>query len=389
MIAATPTLADSETPFPRGSALIRHRRPLFLRVAVVTALLPLASVDAQDEQKSKIPADTNIKTTASGLKYSVLVAGKARSNPKPGDKVLVHYTGWFTDGKQFDSSRDRGEAFGFEVGGGVIKGWNEGIQLMTDGARFKFTIPKELGYGDAILIFDVELLAIKRGPPEFKKANVAAQKTTRSGIKYEVLQAGKGEFLQKNQMFKLAYAFWKADGELQRCTENNGNMITGRIANMRSRFLKEAPLLLKLGSRLRFEVPKRLVPNSWGVTIWELELVEISPAFSLSDAWKTKTTKSGLKYEVIKPGTGKSPTADDTVTVHYAGWLTNGTQFDSSYARGETSSFSLSRVISGWTEGIQLMKEGAVFKFTIPGNLAYGPGGSPHGPPAPTDRGAG
>jgi peptidylprolyl isomerase len=86
------------------------------------------------------------------------------------------------------------------------------------------------------------------------------------------------------------------------------------------------------------------------------------------------TTPSGLKYQVLKRGTGTvSPKATDTVKVHYHGTLLNGTVFDSSVQRGEPISFSLDRVIPGWTEGLQLMKVGDKFKFEIPPNLAYGP----------------
>src|SRR4029434_662190 len=85
------------------------------------------------------------------------------------------------------------------------------------------------------------------------------------------------------------------------------------------------------------------------------------------------TTASGLKYEVLKKGTGTvSPKATDTVKVHYHGTLLNGTVFDSSVQRGEPISFGLNQVIPGWTEGVQLMKVGDKFKFTIPPALAYG-----------------
>ena len=87
-------------------------------------------------------------------------------------------------------------------------------------------------------------------------------------------------------------------------------------------------------------------------------------------------TDSGLQYKVLLEGTGKSPAATDRVTVHYEGTLTDGTVFDSSYDRGQPIDFGLNQVIRGWTEGVQLMKEGAKYKFFIPSELAYGPRGA-------------
>lgn len=84
------------------------------------------------------------------------------------------------------------------------------------------------------------------------------------------------------------------------------------------------------------------------------------------------TTASGLQYKVITAGTGRAPTPDDTVTVHYRGTLVDGTQFDSSYDRGEPASFPVGGVIPGWTEALQLMKEGAKYQLAIPPALAYG-----------------
>jgi FKBP-type peptidyl-prolyl cis-trans isomerase FklB len=85
-----------------------------------------------------------------------------------------------------------------------------------------------------------------------------------------------------------------------------------------------------------------------------------------------KTLPSGLQYKVITEGSGKTPAAKDTVTVHYRGTLIDGTEFDSSYSRGKPATFGVDRVIKGWTEALQLMKAGAKWQLFIPADLAYG-----------------
>jgi FKBP-type peptidyl-prolyl cis-trans isomerase FkpA len=96
----------------------------------------------------------------------------------------------------------------------------------------------------------------------------------------------------------------------------------------------------------------------------------------VKDEGATKT-ESGLAYKVLKEGTGAAPGGEDVVEVHYHGTLTDGTVFDSSVERGKTISFPLNRVIKGWTEGLQTMKEGGKTKFVIPSDLAYGEAGAP------------
>jgi len=89
------------------------------------------------------------------------------------------------------------------------------------------------------------------------------------------------------------------------------------------------------------------------------------------------TTPSGLKYRVVREGSDKKPEAQDSVTVHYRGTLEDGTEFDSSYTRGETISFPLGNVIKGWTEGLQLVGEGGEIELIIPPDLGYGANGAP------------
>jgi FK506-binding protein 4/5 len=353
----------------------------------------------------EIPADTEIVTTASGLKYFVLVPGKEGKHPKMGESVKVHYTGWLTDGTKFDSSRDRGAPTEFMVGQ-VIPGWNEALQLMTTGARWKLTIPAKLAYGEsgsppkipanATLIFDVELLAF-RSMPDFHAPDPAVQKKTASGLKYEVLAEGAGDPPGANDAVELKFAFWTTKGGLCDCTEKAGQTVKARAEDLALPFMKEAIGLLRPGARLRFEVPPELCfgdkPMSAELpanspTIWELELVRVIhplplPKFALPDDAKAKTTASGLKYEVIQEGEGASPHMGEKVKVHYAGWLTDGTLFDSSYGRGEPMEVPLGRVIQGWNEVLQLMKPGAIYRVTIPPSLGYG--ARPAGPKIPAN----
>ena len=345
-----------------------------------------------------IPADKGPKqTTASGLQYSVLVAGKADATAaKTGDLCRVHYTGWHTDGRVFDSSHRRKQPFVFGVGAGVIKGWSEGVQLMKPGASFKFTIPAALAYGapgkapviqpNETLIFQIDLIDVM---PFAAKAK--GDKKLRSGIKYDVLRTGKGDAPGKENNFEIRHALWNTKGKLLDTSYNNPNALRGKAGKFNIKFLNEAPCVMNPGSIYRFEVPAEfcfgdqakgpdLPANS--TTVWLIEMIKVIqpmpiPEYFESKKENLKTTKSGLQYEVIKAGLGKNGEMGKNVTVHYVGWLPGGDRFDSSYERGEPSTFRLGAVIQGWNEGLALMKEGAVYKFVIPGNLAYGERGSP------------
>lgn len=145
------------------------------KVVLVWALCTattVMSVQAAPKKSDKPQGKAKVTKTASGLQYEDLKVGNG-SEAKSGQTVRVHYTGWLTDGKKFDSSVDRGEPFSFKLGAGmVIKGWDEGVAGMKVGTKRKLTIPPELGYGargtpggpippNATLVFEVELLETK------------------------------------------------------------------------------------------------------------------------------------------------------------------------------------------------------------------------------------
>ena len=136
-----------------------------------TLVMEIELTDVKEPQVATQVDEKDFTTTESGLKYYDLKTGTGDS-PKTGQTVVVHYTGWLSDGTQFDSSVDRGEPFSFVLGeGSVIPGWDEGLATMKVGGKRQLVVPPDLGYGDqgsgslippgATLIFEVELLEIK------------------------------------------------------------------------------------------------------------------------------------------------------------------------------------------------------------------------------------
>jgi FKBP-type peptidyl-prolyl cis-trans isomerase FkpA len=138
--------------------------------------------------------------------------------------------------------------------------------------------------------------------------------------------------------------------------------------------------------KIQLKISSIVIATFIGITMFSManatspeENKAAGAAFLAENAKKPNivTTASGLQYEVLKPGSGKvSPSATSNVTVHYKGTTLDGKEFDSSYSRGEPATFPLNRVIPGWTEGVQLMTEGAKYRFYIPPKLAYGEQGA-------------
>jgi FKBP-type peptidyl-prolyl cis-trans isomerase len=351
-----------------------------------------ADVKAAPEDAVKSP---------SGLASKLLSKGKGTEHPAAADTVTVHYSGWTTDGKLFDSSVKRGEPTSFPLNG-VIKGWTEGVQLMVEGEKRRFWIPADLAYGEnpgggrpgGTLVFDIELISIKRAPKPPELSAPADAEKMPSGASVKTVVNGTGSKSPKAvDMVKLNISLWSPAGELLQSTDQDGRPAELPLEKLRVGGLPEAIMTMVTGEKKVAWIPAKvafgptLPPGApEGGIVVEVELLSFKEgvppppvpedvAAAPADAQKTA---SGLASKVLVKGSGKDhPKPTDRVTVHYSGWTTDGKLFDSSVTRGETSSFGLNQVISGWTEGVQLMVKGEKRRFWIPAGLAYGenPGG--------------
>ena len=347
------------------------------------------------------PADA--AKTATGLASKVLTPGTGADKPRAFDKVKVHYTGWTTDGKMFDSSVTRGEPAEFPLNQ-VIAGWTEGLQLMVVGEKRRFWIPESIAYQGqpgapaGTLVFDVELLGISKMPdPPAVPADVAAApanaQKTKSGLASVVLTKGAGSDHPKAEdRVTVQYSGWTTDGKMFDSSVTRGEPATFPLNRVIPGWTEGVQLMVE-GEKRRFWIPEELAykgrPGPQGLLVFDVELLTIArapeqpntpPDVSKAPA-DAKKTSSGIAYQRLKPGKGTAhPTAASSVEVHYSGWTTDGKMFDSSVARGEPAQFPLNGVIAGWTEGVQLMVEGEKTRFWIPEELAYkGKPGRPQG----------
>uniref|UniRef100_A0A6N2LE19 peptidylprolyl isomerase n=1 Tax=Salix viminalis TaxID=40686 RepID=A0A6N2LE19_SALVM len=256
-----------------------------------------------------------------GVKYKPETCGVQAHK---GDNIKVHYRGKLTDGTVFDSSFERGDPIGFELGSGqVIKGWDQGLLGACVGEKRKLKIPAKLGYGEqgspptipggATLIFDTELVEVN------------GKTSSGGGV-----------------------------------SDNQNNVVSRFPAAMEE----------------DFELPTgdEMMMNNDN----QLDLPDDGPTLKVGE--EKEIGNQGLKKKLLQAGEGwDTPDNGDEVEVHYTGTLLDGTQFDSSRDRGTPFKFTLGQgqVIKGWDLGIKTMKKGENALFTIPAELAYGSSGSP------------
>ena len=238
------------------------------------------------------PADA-IKTT-SGLSSKVLQAGTGDHKPAATDTVTVHYSGWTTDGKLFDSSVKRGQPASFPLNG-VIKGWTEGVQLMVEGEKRRLWIPANLAYGEnpgggrpgGLLVFDIELLSIKKAPkppavPEdVKQAPDSAEKTA-TGIASRVLVKGTGTVHPKaTDQVKVHYSGWTTDGKLFDSSVARDEAIVFPLNQVIPGWTEGVQLMVE-GEKRRLWIPAKLAYGETppagapaGMLVFDVELLQI------------------------------------------------------------------------------------------------------------------
>jgi peptidylprolyl isomerase len=227
------------------------------------------------------PADAT--KTPSGLATKVITKGTGKDHPAKDDVVVVHYTGWKTDGSMFDSSVGRGKPATFGVSR-VIAGFGEGLQLMVTGEKRRLWIPESLAYKGqrepkGMLVFDVELIDIPSHPPSDVKAPPADAKKTASGLAYTVLKEGVGgRHPRSSNSVTVNYTGWTTDGKMFDSSVVRGEPSTFQVDGVIPGWTEGLQLMYE-GEKTRFWIPETLAYKGkqapYGMLVFDVELVKI------------------------------------------------------------------------------------------------------------------
>ena len=268
-------------------------KPRTRNPSAAAALLAL-SLGAAGAAGAAIPAPPDVaappadaETTASGLATKRLAAGKGTTHPSEVATVHIHYTGWTTDGKMFDSSVPAGKPVAFPVDA-VIAGFGEGIRLMVEGEKRRLWIPEALAYRGVegkpkgMLVFDVELLRILEPPatPPDVAAPPADAETTKSGLATKVLAAGSGTARpDRDSLVEVHYSGWTTDGKMF-----DSSVVRGAPARFTLDAVidgwTEALQLMVPGEKRRLWIPEKLAYRGAegkpaGMLVFDVELIRI------------------------------------------------------------------------------------------------------------------
>lgn len=356
------------------------------------------------------PADA--EKTASGLMSKVLKAGTGKEKPGAADTVTVHYSGWETNGKMFDSSVARGAPASFPLNR-VIKGWTEGLQLMVEGEKRRFWIPANLAYGETpsrpggpsgMLCFDVELLKIKKAPkmPEVPGDVAAAPADalkTESGLASKVLKKGTGSEMPKaTDKVTVHYSGWDKTGKMFDSSVMRGEPASFPLSGVIKGWTEGLQLMV-VGEQRRFWIPADLAYGDTpsrpgaptGMLCFDVELLDFKPAPQMPDApvdlaaipADAVDSEGGVKSKVITAGEGAQAKLEDVIVVNYTGWDKTGKVIDTSVQAGEPVQLPLAKMAPAFSSALTLMKVGETRQFWIPAKHVLGESpqaGAPEGP---------
>ncbi|HET9953060.1 MAG TPA: FKBP-type peptidyl-prolyl cis-trans isomerase [Polyangiaceae bacterium] len=291
---------NKREPEPKGKSEPVAAAPT--ATAAPTSAAPSAAEPAAAPaapEPSGIPAPEDVAAapkdavkTESGLATKVLKGGTGKDRPADADQVKVHYTGWTTNGKMFDSSVQRGEPATFGVNQ-VIPGWTEALKLMSVGEKRRLWIPAKLAYGVSPppgapagdLTFDVELLEIVAAPkaPEDVKAAPATAKKTASGLAYRVLKKGTGKrHPTAADTVTVHYSGWTTDGKMFDSSVQRGAPATFSLGQVIKGWTEGVQLMVE-GEKTRFWIPGAMAYGDTprrpgapaGMLVFDIELLQI------------------------------------------------------------------------------------------------------------------
>jgi FKBP-type peptidyl-prolyl cis-trans isomerase len=249
----------------------------------IAAVQALASPPAPPDVAAP-PADAT--KTSSGLAWKVLTPGTGQVHPANDDLVIIHYSGWTTDGKMFDSSVARGTPSTFLLDH-VIPGWAEGVPLMVEGETRRFWVPQALSYRSrhgpkGMVVFDIELISFAVSPtkaPIDVKRPPATAKRTRSGLFYQTLKGGTGDrHPTKKNLVTVSYSGWTTDGKLFDSSIASGRPATFALDSVIPGWTEGLQLMVE-GEKARFWVPEYLAyqgqSEPYGMLVFDVELISI------------------------------------------------------------------------------------------------------------------
>jgi peptidylprolyl isomerase len=339
--------------------------------------------------------------TESGLQYIEIKAGDG-ATPQDGSLVLMNFIISLPEGSELANTYTDGSPSEIIIGRGqLLPGWEEGVKLMKAGGKAELILPPELalgeqGYGsvppNSQLIIEVEILSVEPAPEPYAVSE-GDLTITESGLSYFDISDGDGAEATEGDIVTNHFTIWirEESQDMYFGSSYNSQPISFALGRGDTVFpgWEEGMAGMRVGGKRLLIIPPELALGEQGgsgipanaTLVMEVELVEIRKPVQMTEVAEEDytVTESGLKYYDIVEGEGASPITGQTVTVHYTGWLEDGTIFDSSVERGQPFNFTIGTgmVIPGWDEGVATMKIGGRRQLVVPSDLAYGDVGAP------------